>query len=161
MNQEINKHRYSSIYNELVDKPNNLVGLLAYSIYKQEKIDYVKHFEEDKGRPPEPSELKEFHHQAHLRIAQYNEIAESRVSDLFDSLFKTQSEMLEEEYNKRLVQELKSFKPSWWAGVFQGVMGSILYSIFIGLIIFYLLYAQYGVGWLIQYGLKQLAPSGG
>lgn len=159
MKPEINKHRYSSIYNELVDQPNNLVGLLAYSIYKKEKINYVKRFEEEHRRPPDPSELKEFHQQSHHRIGQYNEIAESRVSDLFDSLFKTQSELLEEEYNNRLMAELKAYKPSWWAGVFQGVMGSILYSIFIGLIIFYLLYAQYGLGWLIQYGIKQLAPA--
>ena len=50
--------RYSFIYNNLVSNSGDFIGLVAYSIYKQEKIEYIKKFEDAHQRSPNPDELK-------------------------------------------------------------------------------------------------------
>lgn len=154
--QEV-KTRYSFIYNELVTGSNDFIGLVAYSLYKQDKIAYVKNFEKENGRSPEPCELKDFHDMAYVRIAQYKEIAENRVASFYDSLFKAQSENLEQEYQAKLVQELKKAKPSWWAGVFQGMLGSLLFTIALGILVLSILYSQYGLKWVVKQAVEILS----
>ena len=117
---------------------------MAYSIYKQDKIAYVRSFEEEHGRVPEPHELKDFHTQAKIHLERYKEIAETRVSNFYDTIFKVQSEELEEEYRQQLTQELKTMKPSWWFGVFQSIIGSVLYTLLLGTIVLTFLYANTG-----------------
>ena len=154
MEENQQRHRYSFVYNELVEDSNDFVGLVAYSIYKQDKIAYVRCFEGEHGRVPDPHELKDFHTQAKIHIERYKEIAENRVSNFYDTIFKVQSEELEEKYRQQLTQELKAMKPSWWFGVFQGVVGSVLYTLLLGTIILTFLYAQYGLGWVVNQCIK-------
>lgn len=154
MEENRQKHRYSFIYNELVEDSKDFVGLVAYSIYKQDKIVYVRNFEKVHGRVPEPYELEDFHIQAKIHLERYKEIAENRVSDFYDTIFKVQSEELEEEYRQRLTDELKTTKPSWWFGVSQSIMGSVLYTLLLGIIVLTFLYSQYGLGWVVNQCIK-------
>ena len=142
--------RYSFIYNALVEGPDDFIGLVAYSIYKKEKIAYVRRFEEKNGRSPEPSELQDFHGQAHGRLEQYKELATAHVADFYDSIYKAQSESLEQEYHQKLKDDLKQARTSWFAGVCQSLIGSFLYSILIGVIAVLLLYSQFGFEWMVQ-----------
>ncbi len=62
--------RYSYIYNNLVKGSDDFVGLVAYSIYKKEKIKYIQDFEDAHGHSPSTEELLDFHTQAQCRIEQ-------------------------------------------------------------------------------------------
>ena len=88
--------QYNYIFSRLVgeiptdpSQPQNVLGLLAYGIYKQEKIAYIvavkrKH----EGNDPEEHELDEFHTQSEGRIAQYLRDAERQLSDFTDDIIK-------------------------------------------------------------------------
>ena len=143
-------HRYNFIYKDLVENSGDFIGLVAYSIYKQEKIAYVKRFEDENGRVPEPSELKDFHDLSQCRIPQYKEMAERRVSDFYEGLYKAQSEQLEAEYKDRLLSELKSYQKPFWLGLIQNIISAFVTTILIGLIVLCTLYSQHGVAWIIK-----------
>jgi len=102
MERQRETSRYSFVYNALVEEEDDFVGLVAYSIYKKEKILYVRRFEEKNKRPPTPEELQEFHAQAHDRIDQYKDLATTRVANFYDTVYKSQYENIEAEYRKNL-----------------------------------------------------------
>lgn len=156
MEKHQNLSRYSFIYNELVDGPQDFVGLVAYSVYKQDKIKYVKRFEAEHNRAPTPEELQEFHAIARNSIGNYKEVAESRVNAFFEDIYKEHAESLDLVYQKRLLSELTKSRSSWWSGVFQSVIGSLIFSVFIGVIVICSLYSQYGLGWILQDIIKTM-----
>lgn len=88
--------QYNYIFSRLVgeiptdpSQPQNVLGLLAYGIYKQEKIAYIEAFKrKHEGNDPEEHELDEFHTQSEGRIAQYLRDAERQLSDFTDDIIK-------------------------------------------------------------------------
>ena len=88
--------QYNYIFSRLVgeiptdpSQPQNVLGLLAYGIYKQEKIAYIEAFKrKHEGNDPEEHELDEFHTQSEARIAQYLRDAERQLSDFTDDIIK-------------------------------------------------------------------------
>lgn len=144
------KHRYSFIYSMLVSQDDDFVGLVAYSIYKKEKIAHVKAFQEKHGRDPEPTELENFHSSARNRIDQYKELAEHRVANFGEIIYSEKLESLETQYDLRIKEEIAKISPSWWKGVFQSIVGSFIYTISIGLVVMAILCAQHGLSWIFE-----------
>lgn len=149
-----NLQRYSFIYNDLVEDREDFIGLVAYSLYRQAKINYVKKFEENHGRAPEPKELVEFHDLARSNLAVYKEIAANRVSDFYEDIYKTKAAELESQYQERLTAKLAKIG-GWWTGVWQSFVGSLLFSTIIGIFVVCILYSQYGLGWIAQDIIKK------
>lgn len=52
---------YNYIYSKLVEDENDIVGHIAYSLYKSEKVSYISKFKEEHKREPNEDELKPFH----------------------------------------------------------------------------------------------------
>ncbi|NHQ87490.1 hypothetical protein HA050_15335 [Iodobacter sp. HSC-16F04] len=53
--------QYSGVYKELVQGPDDVVGALAYVLYKQQKIAFIETINTDLNRPPSEDELRSFH----------------------------------------------------------------------------------------------------
>ena len=58
MTEERKRNRYSYIYNDLVQNERDFVGLVAYGIYKRDKIKHIQRIEAKLGKEPEPQELE-------------------------------------------------------------------------------------------------------
>lgn len=151
-----NFQRYSYIYNELVNGPQDFIGLVAYSIYKQKKIDYVKEFESSKGRPPQPEELKEFHSIARGSLEEYKSLAAIRVNNFLEDVLKEKVEGLEAEYQRQLKWGIRK---DWGKGIAQSVLGSFLWTMLLGIVVITLLYSLYGFSWVAQDMVKRTIPS--
>lgn len=88
--------RYNFIFPKLVGEkpadpgqPQNILGLLAYGIYKQEKMAYIEEFKRKHDeRDPEEHELDEFHTTSVARIPQYLRDAERQLSEFTDGIIK-------------------------------------------------------------------------
>lgn len=52
---------YNWIYRELVENEDDVVGAIAYSLYKRHKIEYIYQCEQETGAPPTSEQLAEFH----------------------------------------------------------------------------------------------------
>ena len=50
----------NSVFAHLVQDDGDIAGLVAYSIYKQNKLDWLRAFEDAKGRAPDENELASY-----------------------------------------------------------------------------------------------------
>lgn len=51
---------FYSIYDKLITGKDDVIGMLAYSIYKQHKIEFIEDFKRKKGKCPEDSDFEYF-----------------------------------------------------------------------------------------------------
>lgn len=58
---------YNWVYKELVTGPNDAIGAIAYTLYKQDKIAFIEATIATHGRQPTDDELKVFHTQTCVR----------------------------------------------------------------------------------------------
>ncbi len=72
----------TGVFSHLVKDDDDIAGLVAYSIYKQHKLDWLRAFEETKGRPPNDDELASYFigEGTPRRIATYRHLAEATLS---------------------------------------------------------------------------------
>ena len=72
----------TGVFSHLVKDDGDIAGLVAYSIYKQHKLDWLRAFESAKGRPPSDDELASYFigEGTPRRIATYRHLAEATLS---------------------------------------------------------------------------------
>lgn len=70
------------VFASLVREDSDITGLVAYSIYKQNKLDWLQAFETIKGRAPNESELAAYiiGESTPRRLATYRHLAESTLA---------------------------------------------------------------------------------
>ena len=72
----------NGVFAHLVQGDDDIAGLVAYSIYKQHKLDWLRAFEAVQGRPPNESELASYFigEGTPRRISTYRHLAEATLS---------------------------------------------------------------------------------
>ena len=99
LEQERNSSRkFNFIFGTLTDNdPDNLLGLIAYSIYKNDKIRFIEEWKKDhpdkKDEGPSDEAINGFHKESARHIDHYKELAKVKLSNLMDDLL---SEHIEE-----------------------------------------------------------------
>jgi hypothetical protein len=75
--ERISDSGYNFIYNKLVSDKNDILGVIAYSVYKRQKIEYLANIHKKHGRPPDVEELAFFHDfsNSSMQIKSYNDQA--------------------------------------------------------------------------------------
>lgn len=69
------------VFGKLVRGDDDIVGLVAYALYKQNKIDWVRAFERERGRAPSEAEFGAYivGENTARRVATYRFLAESTI----------------------------------------------------------------------------------
>jgi hypothetical protein len=72
----------NSIFKRLVTADDDVVGLVAYSLYKQSKLDWIGAFEQDRGRVPNDGELGSYiiGEGTARRLGTYRHLAETALA---------------------------------------------------------------------------------
>lgn len=72
----------AGVFQRLVSDDNDIAGLVAYSIYKQNKLDWLRAFETAKGRTPDEGELSAYiiGEATPRRLATYRHLAEATLA---------------------------------------------------------------------------------
>lgn len=147
---------YNHIFSKLVDNETDLIGLVAYGLYKNNKIEFLENFKEKNGREPSEDELNNFNEysctdnsvQNYIRIAEAN-INELMNETIFQEVDKQKRDFFNNQTNeiKNIVKELKP--RSAWDGfglrILQSFIASILVASLIFLIIFIIKSSQEGI----------------
>lgn len=141
---------YNFIYSQLVDDENDIVGLIAYAIYKRQKIDYIRSVHSKRQRDVDPSEMSVFHEisNSSTQVQSYRDQAVMVLNSFLNDALRQRADKMANEYQSRLTRELMSTRPQFWSGVSQSIVGSILFVLFVGLIVFFT--------WSMQQGPKQV-----
>ena len=157
MTEERKRNRYSYIYNDLVQNERDFVGLVAYGIYKRDKIKHIQRLEAKLGKEPEPQELEEFNNQAADRLEQYRSLATLSVNRFIEDVLGQKIEELEQKdqserktfecgKNADLAARIDKLPPqSWLRGFGQGLAASVVYSLLLGAVITFLVNSQRGL----------------
>ena len=73
---------HNGVFRSLVAEDSDIAGLVAYSIYKQNKLDWLAAFEAAKGRAPDEAELSSYiiGEATPRRLATYRHLAEATLA---------------------------------------------------------------------------------
>lgn len=135
----------------MVKDEDDIIGMIAYSFYKSQKIEHIENFRARNGRSPTDDELDHFHQMSNAssQLESYRIKAISLVREFLEESLSEKSKELDRHYAERSRDEIRSTKPSFWFGVSQGVMASIIFAVLLGGIVF--------LSWSARIGVKDAA----
>ncbi|RYE17944.1 MAG: hypothetical protein EOP45_14895 [Sphingobacteriaceae bacterium] len=63
------ERKFSFLYSEIIEDENDMIGHIAYSLYKSNKITYIKQFNEDNGgKNPTEADLETFYKSSRKKL---------------------------------------------------------------------------------------------
>ncbi|MEQ7920018.1 hypothetical protein ABQX22_12565 [Xanthomonas sp. WHRI 1810A] len=141
---------YNYIYKELVADESDILGKLAYSLYKRQKIEYIQTFKEKHGNDPTDADLMAFHDVSNnaSQLDGYRNQAEQLALSFLETSLANEAKELEELYSAKADNEIRSFRPRFWVGVSQSVVGSACFILLLGCLVFFT--------WSLKQGPRQV-----
>lgn len=130
---------YNFIYEQLVKSEDDLVGLIAYAIYKKHKIEFITRIKEKEGREPTKDECKIFFNASttESQLVKYRNDAQSILSDVVANTTNEELERYEQEILADYENRIKKCMPPWWHNVIWSVIASFIFS-GLGIFFYYL-----------------------
>lgn len=153
---------HDRIYALLVESEVDLVGLIAYSLYKRNKVAYIESFSQDRGRTPNEHELTEFRRNFALTattralraeaegilatftgaiLTQKLQAAETTYQDKISELSKAHSD--------DVIDKLSKAQP-FWTGVKQNIIANVAVVVLSALMVALVWASKYGIVALIE-----------
>ena len=140
--------KYNYIYSHLVEKENDMIGNIAYSLYKADKIKYIENFKKkNEGIEPEEDDLCGFHEfsssdssigrykmQAMIVLNSFLDDTLSSVIKQMEADFVSQHESIMKKAMSDMVLDIKPRKFSY--GVWKSIVGAFLFMIIMCAIVF-------------------------
>lgn len=145
---------YNFIYSHLVNGENDIVGHIAYSLYKSEKIAFIERFkEENNGKEPDENDLKPFHDSTCIpnRLSGYHLQASVLLKDFIDYTVAATLQEAENEVRKNYMDNMRTIfdektskiKPKgFFHGVFQSIVGAICFALLVSVFLFFLTFSK-------------------
>lgn len=139
--------KYCSIYSKLVQNEGDMVGHIAYSLYKAEKVQYIKEKKETMKVDILPEKVvQEFTagRDNNKSLEHYRGMAETILQRFIGGSFDDMSGQVIDEVTNRLTQhmdnsilpmlpEKESRWSKFWNGVFQSIAGAVVLSFIVWL----------------------------
>lgn len=121
---------YNFIYNKLVKSEDDLVGLIAYAIYKKHKIEFITRIKEEEERDPTNEECQIFFKASttQSQLAKYKNDAQTILSDVVANTTNEELERYEREMLTDYEKNIKKCLPPWWQNVLWSVVASFIFS---------------------------------
>ena len=130
--------KYSYMYSRLVKSDQDVVGSIAYSLYKSAKISYIRKIEAETGSPISESKLQDYD-----RAQQTQEQIELYLDKANRLLAEFNQDMLEAVVSH--IEKEAADKHSFWYGAWQSVVGAFVYSLLLALVALVLHFVKPGV----------------
>jgi uncharacterized membrane protein len=142
---------FNFIYSKLVEAENDLIGIIAYSLYKREKVKFIENKKENSGEEEvSDQDLKYFHDISNLRSGDYRKLAEGILTSYLNEALDGTIADLEQDANEKLTARVNELKTPFWLGVLQSLLGSICFVIFLGAIIMMLVGSRVGYDQIVM-----------
>ncbi len=141
---------YNWIYRELVESENDLVGAIAYSLYKRHKIEYINQCESETGNPPTNEQMAEFYRfsSSPTSLAGYRHKAEMILSSLLQFTTESIASDLQQQNKEVIYNELqtllapiqaeiakKKSKSQMVLDALMGAFGTVIIFVLVGLLL--------------------------
>lgn len=140
---------YSFMYNKVVHDDADIIGHIAYSMYKEEKIRFTENFKkEHNGGHPTEEDIKYFNdiNSTDSSIERYRFSASLVLQSFLDSSLSETINSIETDVNQRHLDTMKGIlKPacSFWLGVLESIIGALVFMVLACLLIFLLRFSDH------------------
>lgn len=123
--------QYNYIYSQLVSNPEDVIGLLAYSIYKQHKIEFIEDFKKKKGSTPTDADIENFilSSVTPSQLEKYKESANTILSETVADAVQDEMGRMSFDFQNAIEPVVKKHSSSWIKTVLLNVLGSFFFSI--------------------------------
>lgn len=134
--------QFNFIYSKLVSANDDLVGLIAYGIYKKHKIEFIEKMKSDTGHDPTEAECQAFYSTSTTdsQLKNYRIQAETMISETISSVAQEELTDFEQEMYKNYLSGIKSCIPSNWSSfgfsVLAGIVSTLVFTVIAGLFYF-------------------------
>lgn len=134
--------KYNFIYNKLVTAEDDLVGLIAYGIYKKHKIEFITKIKEEQQREPIDEECHAFFvaSTTDTQLDNYRSQAETMLSEMVGNIAREEIVNFEKEMLQNYKNEIASCVPSdkrtFWLSMGAGVVSTLLFSFIVAIFYF-------------------------
>lgn len=142
--------KYNYIYKQLVENRGDIIGHIAYALYKEDKIEYIAKFkEEHNGNDPTEDDLKPFNDMSCTTgsIDKYKFVASDILQSFLENTLEETKRDIEDSINRNHIEQIRKaiepIKPnslgkSYLHGILQSVIGAIIFMILMCAIVFFL-----------------------
>lgn len=146
---------YNFIYSKLVEDEDDFVGQIAYSLYKQDKIDHIEQYFEAQGKEIGEEDLKQFHEMSckPVLLEAYRIKAENILQDFISDTLEENIQEIEERTIKNQSEILKDIiKPitpasktkQFWTRVLQSALSALTLSAILALLVLIIYISKVG-----------------
>ncbi|MCK0538338.1 hypothetical protein [Alcanivorax quisquiliarum] len=125
------------VYAELVDKqPENedwLLGLVAFAVVEEQRVEWVKHHSENNGGPPTDADIRNWYLQLPSgALLRARDTAEARLTDYARSAIEIYMADFQKEIEEGIivseVRETKKFWPQFGVNLAGGLVSALLFA---------------------------------
>lgn len=129
---------FNFIYDTLVSDKNDIAGIIAYSVYKRQKIEYIAKFREINGHAPDDAELSKFTEisTSPSQIEFYRSEAVTLTETFLEAVLNDDLREREDLFSTRVRNELVNIRPRHCIDILKGAAGSFLFVLLTGLLYF-------------------------
>lgn len=140
---------YSKIHSLLITDERDVIGHIAYSLYKKEKSEYIDNYKKNNNKEPTEKDLEKFTAGASVpsRIESFRDNATKVLQMFTNKLLAEDLKQMKEEVRKEqkdiqkdVLDEMlpkaldENFK--WWPGIWQSVAGAFIFALIVAGITF-------------------------
>ncbi|HJU38466.1 MAG TPA: hypothetical protein VJ724_02760 [Tahibacter sp.] len=154
-------HRTYAVF---IHDPDDMVGHVAYALYKRDKLDFCESVRERHAREATTAELDAFIHAANLptRVQAYRVEAVSALESMCEASLEVTLDQAQAEMDAELVRQLKEAK-SWWRAVGENLVANLLALAVTTLLVVLVYVSRYGAMQLLAdtlgYEIKEKTPA--
>lgn len=134
--------KYNFIYSKLVTAEDDIVGIIAYGIYKKHKIEFITKIKDEHGREPSDEECRSFFAASTTasQLGNYRHQAEAMLTDVVGNVANEELQRAEYEMLHNYKREISGCIPSNWKSfgfsIAAGIVSSFLFALIAGLFYF-------------------------
>jgi hypothetical protein len=130
---------YNTVYEKLVIRDDDLVGLISYALYKQRKRSWVMEFKSQKSRAPNDDEGNSYliGETTSARLNDYRQQAEAILAAYADEIIRSATPDIQKQaIAGKIEQSLR-----WYQQIPGGVVAAFAYSVFLICVVLVLKFA--------------------
>ncbi len=128
------------MYSNIVKADDDIIGLVAYALYKKQKIAFFNKVRKDTGKDPTEFDIKAFiiNSSTESQINSYREQATRILMDLVANVTEEQIKQVSDEmlqnYEEKIRAAVKKETPGWLKTVGLNILGAFAFSIIVTII---------------------------
>lgn len=167
--------KYNYIYSQLVEDRTDIIGHIAYVLYKADKIEYISRFKDShNGNEPNEEDIESFNiiSSTPNSLDKYKIIASNILQAFLENSLEEAKEDVENTMNKNHLELIKKViepilpSPTWKTylhGIIQSVIGAFVFMIILCALMFFLKLSDttytFTIGGNGNVSMEQIVPS--